>query len=59
MQEHTGDDLSDLYLEERDHEIRAAADEKRRQQMLVPGLLGPHELMPIHPAYNVNEDMQD
>lgn len=49
-QEITGDDDSDLYLEEREQELKTAAEEKRRHQLTVPGLLNPHE-MP--------EDMQD
>lgn len=50
FQEITGDDDSDLYLEEREQELKQAAEEKRRHQLTVPGLLNPHE-MP--------EDMQD
>lgn len=50
FQEITGDDDSDLYLEEREQELKVAAEEKRRHQLTVPGLLNPHE-MP--------EDMQD
>ena len=50
LKEQTGDDLSDLYLEEREQDIRQALDEKRRQQLLVPGIIGPNEL---------NDDMQD
>lgn len=50
LQEVTGDDDSDLYLEEREAALRQAQEEKRRVQMSVPGLLNPHE-MP--------EDMQD
>lgn len=49
-QEVTGDDDSDLYLEEREQELKQAQDEKRRHQLTVPGMLNPHE-MP--------EDMQD
>jgi exportin-1 len=46
----TGDDDSDLYLEEREQELKQAHDEKRRHALTVPGMLNPHE-MP--------EDMQD
>lgn len=49
-QEVTGDDDSDLYLEEREAALRQAQEEKRRVQMSVPGLLNPHE---------IPEDMQD
>ena len=54
----TGEDLSDLYLEERDGQIRQAADDKRKQQLLVPGILGPHEVIPIERAINI-DDMND
>lgn len=50
MQEVTGDDDSDLYLLEREIELKSAQDAKRRFQMTVPGILGPHELP---------EEMQD
>lgn len=49
-QEYTGEDDSDLYLEERESALRTAQDEKRKQQMAVPGILNPHE---------IPEDMQD
>jgi len=50
IKEFTGDDDSDLYLEEREGELRRAQDEKRKVQMSVPGILNPHE---------INEEMQD
>ncbi|KAK0089721.1 hypothetical protein PV325_005868 [Microctonus aethiopoides] len=50
IREYTGEDDSDLYLEERETALRLAQEEKRRQQMAVPGILNPHE-MP--------EEMQD
>lgn len=50
IREVTGDDDSDLYLDEREQELKQAQDEKRRHQMTVPGLLNPHE---------IPEDMQD
>lgn len=46
----TGDDDSDLYLDEREQELKQAQEEKRRHQMTVPGMIGPNELP---------EDMQD
>lgn len=49
-QEVTGDDDSDLFLEEREATLRQAQEEKRRVQMSVPGILNPHE---------IPEDMQD
>lgn len=50
LQEYTGEDDTDLFLEEREQALRQAQDEKRRAQMAVPGILNPHE-MP--------EEMQD
>ena len=42
-QEYSGDDPSDLYLEERETQLRQAAEEKRRQQLTVPGIINPHD----------------
>lgn len=42
--------MSDLYLEERETQLKNAQDEKRKVQMSVPGIINPHE-MP--------EEMQD
>nr|CAG4635920.1 EOG090X00LI [Eubosmina coregoni] len=50
IKEFTGDDDSDLYLEERETELRRAQDEKRKVQMSVPGILNPHE---------IGDEMQD
>lgn len=50
FQEVTGDDDSDLFLEEREATLRMAQEEKRRVQMSVPGILNPHE---------IPEEMQD
>ncbi|CAG9113772.1 unnamed protein product [Plutella xylostella] len=50
IREYTGEDDSDLYLEERLFALRQAQEEKRRVQLSVPGILNPHELP---------EDMQD
>ncbi|VDK31878.1 unnamed protein product [Taenia asiatica] len=41
IREITGEDLSDLYLEEREAEIAAAQAEKLKRQAEVPGLLNP------------------
>ena len=49
-QEFAGEDNSDLFLEERESAIRGAQEEKRKIQMSVPGIIGPHD-MP--------EEMQD
>jgi exportin-1 len=50
IREFTGEDDSDLYLEEREAALRTAEQEKRRVQMSVPGILNPHE---------IPEEMQD
>ena len=50
IREFTGEDDSDLFLEEREQALKSAQDEKRRVQMTVPGILNPHE---------IGEDMQD
>ncbi|XP_063534495.1 exportin-1 [Cydia strobilella] len=50
IREYTGEDDSDLYLEERLFSLRQAQEEKRRVQLSVPGMLNPHELP---------EEMQD
>ncbi|XP_063392706.1 exportin-1 [Cydia fagiglandana] len=50
IREYTGEDDSDLYLEERLFALRQAQEEKRRVQLSVPGMLNPHELP---------EEMQD
>ena len=49
-QEVTGDDDSDLFLDEREAILRLAQEEKRRVQLSVPGILNPHE---------IPEEMQD
>ncbi|KAJ4428918.1 exportin-1 [Periplaneta americana] len=50
IREYTGEDDSDLFLDEREAALQQAQEEKRRIQMSVPGILNPHE-MP--------EEMQD
>lgn len=49
-QEFAGEDNQDLFLEEREQAIKQAQEEKRKIQISVPGILGPHE---------IQEDMQD
>lgn len=49
-QEYTGEDDSDLFLEEREAALREAEEMKRRVQLSVPGIINPHE---------VPEEMQD
>ena len=39
IREYTGEDLADLYLEEREGEIRRAQDEKRRHMASEPGMM--------------------
>lgn len=43
-QEFAGEETTDLFLDEREQQLREAAGAKRRQQMAVPGILNPHEL---------------
>ena len=40
----TGEDDSDLFLEEREGALKKAQDEKRKIQIAVPGILNPHEM---------------
>merc|ERR550525_874657 len=44
IREFTGEDDSDLFLEEREGALKKAQDEKRMIQIAVPGILNPHEL---------------
>jgi len=50
FQEFSGEDNSDLFLQERESAILRAQQEKRQIQLTVPGIIGPHELP---------EEMQD
>lgn len=50
IREFTGEDDTDLYLEEREAALKTAQEEKRKVQMSVPGILNPHE---------IGEEMQD
>lgn len=50
LQEFQEEECADLYIEEREAELRVAQEEKRKRQMAVPGILNPHEM---------NEEMQD
>ncbi len=50
IKEVAGDDTSDLFLEEREAQLRLATEEKRKIQLSVPGIINPHD-MP--------EEMQD
>lgn len=50
VQEFRSEDVSDLYLEEREQQLTAAQEEKRKVQLSVPGMVNPHD-MP--------EEMQD
>lgn len=50
IKEFTGEDQSDLYLEERNEALKKACEEKRRIREAVPGILNPHE---------IPEEMQD
>ena len=44
IREFTGDDDTDLFLEEREAALKKAQDDKRKVQMTVPGILNPHEI---------------
>ena len=44
IREFTGEDDSDLFLEEREASLRTAQEEKRKIQISVPGMLNPHEV---------------
>lgn len=50
IREFAGEDNSDLFIEDREVAIKHAQEEKRRAQLLVPGIVGPNE---------IPEDMQD
>ncbi|XP_067943682.1 exportin-1-like [Watersipora subatra] len=43
IKEFAGDDPSDLFLEEREKIIQEATENKRKQQLAVPGIVGPHD----------------
>ena len=44
IREFTGEDDTDLFLEEREAALKKAHEDKRRFQMAVPGILNPHEI---------------
>merc|ERR1711988_1593940 len=44
IREFTGEDDSDLFLEEREGALKKAQEEKRKIQIAVPGILNPHEM---------------
>ena len=44
FQEYQGENCDDLYLEEREQQLRVAQEEKRKRQKAVPGILNPHEM---------------
>jgi len=50
LQEYRTEDTQDLYLEEREMQLKAAEEEKRKVQMAVPGIINPHD---------IPEEMQD
>ena len=43
LQEYSGDNSDDLFLEEREAQLKVAAKEKRQQQLSVPGIINPHD----------------
>ena len=44
IREFTGEDDSDLFLEEREQTLKTAQEEKRKIAVTVPGMLNPHEM---------------
>lgn len=44
LQEFSGQDDSDLFLDERESELKKKEDDKRRVQLSVPGIINPHDL---------------
>ena len=44
FQECAGEDLTDLYLQEKQEQLKTAAASKLKYQMTVPGILNPHEV---------------
>ncbi len=44
FQETSGEDTSDLFLEEREKEIQTAQEEKMKKARDVPGILNPYEV---------------
>ena len=44
FQEYSGQDDQDLYLDEREAELRRKEEEKRQAQLSVPGIINPHDL---------------
>lgn len=50
IKEYRGEDVTDLYLDERDQQLKSAQEEKRKVQLSVPGIVNPHD---------VPEEMQD
>lgn len=44
IKEFQGENCDDLYLEEREQQLRTAQEEKRKRQKAVPGILNPHEM---------------
>merc|ERR1712038_1897070 len=44
IREFTGEDDSDLFLDEREGALKKAQEEKRKIQIAVPGILNPHEM---------------
>ncbi|XP_065919599.1 exportin-1-like [Dysidea avara] len=43
IKEHAGDDITNLYLEEREVQLQQAAEEKRNKMLAVPGIINPHD----------------
>lgn len=44
IREFTGEDDSDLFLEEREGSLKKAQEDEKKYQLTVPGMLNPHEV---------------
>ena len=43
LQEFSGSNPAELYLDIRENQIQQVAKEKRKQQLAVPGIINPHD----------------
>ena len=55
IREFTGEDDSDLFLDERDAALKQAQDEKRKIAISVPGMLNPHEAEEMQEMWKKNK----
>lgn len=59
IKEFTGDDESDLFLDQREQELRVAEEEKKRQSATVLGSSGTYVNNGHHANNNANDDDMD